>query len=119
MKHIISSAFFLIILLCLSVFIFDPTNLYYELPWLDIPMHVLGGFGVASFVLAVATYGKQKLSLTHVLILYMCVAVAWELYEIVKDVFVYTRVWNDWPDTLSDVINGAIGAVVAFFLIKK
>ena len=119
MKHIISSAFFLIVLFCLSVFIFDPTNLYYELSWLDIPMHVLGGFGVASFVIAVATYGKQKLSLVQVFILYICVAVAWELYEIVKDVFVYTRVWNGWSDTLSDVANGAVGAVAAYFFYKK
>jgi Ca2+/Na+ antiporter len=119
MKHIIGSLFFLIVLLCLSVFIFDPSKLYFELPWLDIPMHVLGGFGVASFVMAVATYGKQKLSIVHVLILYLCVAVTWELYELVKDVFASNVPWNGWSDTLSDTINGAVGAVVAFFIFKK
>jgi hypothetical protein len=85
----------------------------------DIPMHVLGGFGVASFVLAVATHGKQKLSLTQILILYLCVAITWELYEFVKDVLVHKVEWNGWPDTLSDVFNGGVGATVAFFFLKK
>ena len=118
MRHIIISGFFLLALLCLSVFIFDPTHLYFELPWLDIPMHVLGGFGIASFVVAIATYGKQKLSLVQVLILYACVAVAWELYEFIHD-FIRSFVWNGWHDTLLDVVNGAFGACIAFFLLKK
>lgn len=119
MKHIIVSALFLIILLCLSVFIFDPTNLYFELPWLDIPMHVLGGFGVASFVLAVAVHGKQKLSFVQVLTLYLCVAITWELYEFIKDVAVHHVAWNGWSDTISDVFNGGVGATVAFLFLKK
>ncbi len=109
---------FLVVLLCLSVFVFDPTRLYFELPWLDIPMHVLGGFGVASFVIAVATYGKQKFSLVQVLLLYLCVAVVWESYEFAHDL-IRGHVWNGWHDTLWDTINGGIGATVAFFVLKK
>ncbi len=119
MKNIITSALFLLTLFCLSVFIFDPTHLYFELPWLDIPMHVFGGFGVAAFVLAVATHGKQKLSLTQVLILYLCVAITWELYEFVKDVLIHKVAWNGWSDTLFDIFNGAVGATVAFLFLKK
>lgn len=118
MRQIIISGFFLLALLCLSVFIFDPTHLYFELPWLDIPMHILGGFGVASFVISIATYGKQKLSLTHVFILYLCVAVTWELYEFAHDLLRGT-VWNGWPDTIKDLFDGAVGATTAFFLLKK
>lgn len=118
MKHIISSVLFLVILLCISVFIFDPANLYFELPWLDIPMHGLGGFGVASFALAVLAYKKQKVTFVVVLSFYLCVAVGWESYEYVKDI-AHAHPWNGWQDTISDVINGAIGATVAFFLLKK
>ena len=118
MKHIISSALFLLVLLCLSVFVFDPTHLYYELPWLDIPMHLLGGFGLTSLFLAIAVHGKQKLSLTQILLLYTLVAIGWELYEIAKD-FIGNTTWNGWPDTISDVINGAIGATVAYYLLDK
>ena len=118
MKHIISSGLYLIILLCLSVFVFDATNLYYELPWLDIPMHVMGGFGVASFVMSVVFYSKQKISLVQVLILYLCVAVGWELYELAGDLMRSTQ-WNGWPDTLADVFNGGVGAMIAYYLLKK
>jgi hypothetical protein len=119
MRHIIISVFFLVTLLCLSVFIFDPTHLYFELPWLDIPMHVLGGLGVVSFVIAVAAYGKQKLSLTQILVLYLCVALTWELYEFIKDVVIQQTSWNGWQDTVSDIVNGAIGATATFFFLKK
>lgn len=119
MKNIIISVFFLLSLLSLSVFIFDPAHLYFEIPWLDIPMHILGGFGVVSFVLAVSLYGKQKLSFFQLLILYLCVAVTWELYEFIKDALIHHTSWNGWHDTLWDIINGALGAAVAFFLLKK
>lgn len=82
-------------------------------------MHVLGGFAVASFVIAVAAHGKQKFSLVQVLILYLCVAFVWELYEFVKDVLINDVAWNGWSDTISDFLNGAIGAIVAFFFFKK
>lgn len=82
-------------------------------------MHFLGGFGVASFVTAVALYGKQKFSFIHVIILYMCVATTWELYEFVKDVAVQHISWNGWHDTLWDIIHGAIGSAIAFFILKK
>lgn len=118
MKEIASSVIYLIVLLCLSVFVFDPTHLYYELPWLDIPMHVLGGFGVVSLVLAVARYKKYKVSLTTALLLYLCVAVGWELYEFGHDLLRHSE-WNGWSDTISDIINGAIGGTVAYFLLKK
>ena len=119
MKHIVVSALFLVTLLCLSVFIFEPSNLYFETPWLDIPMHILGGFGVASLAIAVALYGKQKLSLVQVLILYLCVTLAWELYEFIKDVLIHQVSWNGWHDTLWDIINGALGTAIAFFIFKK
>jgi hypothetical protein len=119
MKHIITSALFLLIVFCISAFIFEPSHLYFELPWLDIPMHVIGGLGVAVFVTAIATHGKQKLSLTQVLILYLCVALVWELYEFVKDVVIQKVEWNGWSDTLADIFNGGVGAIVAYLFLKK
>jgi len=100
------------------VFVFDPSKLYFELQWLDIPMHILGGFGVASLVLAVATYKKHKATFVTVMMFYLLVAVGWELYEVVK-VTVHHLMWGGWQDTISDIINGAIGASIAFYLLKK
>lgn len=118
MKHIVSSLLYLVILLCLSVFVFDPTNLYYEIWWLDIPMHIMGGFGVTSLALSIAVYKEKKLSLTHILLIYTLVAIGWEMYEYVGDVL-RGSAGNGWSDTIGDFINGLIGAYGAYYLLKK
>ena len=118
MKHIVSSLLYLLILLCLSVFVFDPSNLYYEIWWLDIPMHIMGGFGVASLALSIANYKKKHLSYKHLLLIYAIIAIGWECYEFAADVL-HSRDWNGWSDTLSDIFNGAVGASSAYYLLKK
>lgn len=118
MKSIISSTLYLAALYSLSAFVFDPTRLYYELPWLDIPMHVLGGFGVASLALSVARYQNYKLSFISVLLAYLVIAVGWEFYEFIHDLM-RSSSWNGWSDTLSDTFNGAVGASVAYYFLKK
>jgi hypothetical protein len=118
MKPIISSVLYLIILLALSEFVFDPTHLYYELPWLDIPMHVMGGFGVTSLIMSVALYTKKNLHLYQIILLFLCVAIGWELYEYAHDLML-VREWNGWSDTVSDIINGILGSLAAYFLLKK
>ena len=118
MKHIVSSLLYLVVLLCLSVFVFDRTNLYYEIPWLDIPMHVMGGFGIASLALSVSHYKNKNISLSVVIAIYVCVAIGWELYELSGDI-INNSPWNGWSDTISDFINGMIGAYSAYYLLKK
>jgi hypothetical protein len=118
MIYIISSIAYLALVLSLSVFVFDPTHLYYELPWLDIPMHALGGFGVVCLVFSIARYFKKSASFKVVLFSYLVVAIGWELYELAHDIIRQTE-WNDITDTVADVINGALGGVVAYFFFKK
>ena len=118
MKHIISSLIYLALLLLISVFIFDRSNLYYELPWLDIPMHVLGGFGVASLAYAIGAYRHSHVTFRAVILFYVVIALGWELYEVWKDVS-GGHMWNGWSDSISDFINGLIGVVGAYYLLKK
>jgi hypothetical protein len=118
MKQIIFSLIYLASLLSLSVFVFDPTHLYYELPWLDVPMHVMGGFGVAALFIAYKLYRKRKISFTAMILFYFLIAVGWELYELANDIMNLVQ-WNGWPDTLSDVVNGAIGSIIAYLIFKK
>lgn len=118
MKYIIYSGLYLLAVYCLSAFVFDRANLYYEIPWLDIPMHVIGGFGVASLTLSIFSYKKQKISLTSVLLVYLLIAIGWELFEFYKDILA-SRSWNGWGDTLSDIVNGALGVLFAYFFLKK
>lgn len=119
MKPIIFSFLYLITVLALSKFVFEPTYLYYELPWLDIPMHIMGGFGVAVLASSILSYKKQKLSFVKVLVAYLVVAVLWELYEYTHD-FMSVGAWQGTTlDTLSDIFNGFVGMVAAYFLVRK
>jgi hypothetical protein len=118
MKYIISSLIYLLLLFSLSTFVFDPSHLYFELPWLDIPMHILGGFGVASLALSVASYKKKKITLQTVLLVFLAVAIAWEVYEVAREQ-VLGLSWDGLFDTIKDIIDGGIGATVAYYLLKK
>ncbi|MFA6608580.1 MAG: hypothetical protein WCT07_01580 [Candidatus Paceibacterota bacterium] len=118
MKHIIISALYLLILFCLSKFVFDPSYLYYEIPWLDIPMHIMGGFGVASLAGAILAYNGEKISYFKLFVAYIVVAVTWELYEYIVSLTNFLP-WNGWFDTIKDIIDGFIGMSVAYIFVKK
>ena len=118
MKRIIISGLYLIVLFCLSKFVFDPSYLYYELPWLDILMHVMGGFGVAVFTMSVLSYNGIKVSYAKLIIAYVAVAIAWEFYEYTNDI-IAMREWVGWFDTIKDLVDGFIGMSVAYLSIKK
>lgn len=118
MKKIVISLLYLLVLFSISNYIFDPTYLYYELKWLDIPMHLLGGFGVASLAFATFAYFGRPVSFLHIFIAYTIVAIGWELYEYARDIS-QNQAWNGWLDTTGDYINGAIGASVAYYFMKK
>ena len=81
-------------------------------------MHIMGGFGVASLILAISSYRKHTPSLFLVLSLYLVVAVGWELYEVVKDTINNSSL-NGWSDTFSDTINGGVGVLIAYYVFKK
>jgi hypothetical protein len=118
MKHIVIATLYLLFLLGLSEFVFDPTYLYYELPWLDIPMHIMGGFGVAFFTSSVLSYAGIKVSFVKICIAYLIVAISWELSEFIRDTMAIAE-WNGWQDTTADVVDGFIGMSIAYFFIKK
>ena len=81
-------------------------------------MHVMGGFGVASLALSIAHYKNKKLSLITIIVIYTGIAIGWELYELSNDILSQSM-WNGWSDTISDFINGAVGALCAYYLLKK
>lgn len=118
MKQIITSALYLLTIFSVSQFIFEPAHLYYELKWLDIPMHIMGGFGVASLAAAIYTYFEKSVSFWKVFFAYAAVAILWEVYEYVHDLVTYTT-WNGWFDTAKDFIDGLIGASLAYLFIRK
>ncbi len=118
MKQILTSALYLLAIFSVSHFIFDPTHLYYELKWLDIPMHIMGGFGVASLTAAVFSYIEKPVSFWKVFFVYSAVALSWEVYEYVHDLVTYMD-WNGWFDTIKDYIDGIIGMSIAYLFVRK
>lgn len=103
-----------------SEYIFVPAKLYYEFLWLDIPMHILGGFLIGSLSIALLKVQKKKhlISLRHVIAYVLCIAIIWEVSESYKGVVDYGTVWG-WLDTLKDLVNGVIGAVLAYKICQK
>jgi succinate dehydrogenase hydrophobic anchor subunit len=96
-------------------------HLYFYLWWLDIPMHVLGGLWVALFALAWyyrSPYPKQKESSPLFVMMFavavtMVVGVGWELFELSAQTFIERADVHDLADTLGDLVNDFIGAVLA------
>ncbi|HCC06385.1 TPA: hypothetical protein DEP94_03450 [Candidatus Nomurabacteria bacterium] len=118
MKYIFLSLLFLLILFSVSHYIFEPTNLYYELWWLDIPMHILGGFGVASLTKAILSYQGIKVSYINLFLTYIFIATAWEIYEYVRGMMVYDDI-SKYLDTVKDLFDGFFGMSLYYFLIRK
>lgn len=115
MKHIFLPLLFLLALFLVSRYIFEPTYLYYEFLWLDIPMHILGGIGVGLLSYAVLTYKKIKVSFWKIFVIYVAIAIAWETYEYIRGVVEYTSI-GKWFDSLQDIAYGALGLGITYFL---
>ncbi len=117
MKSIILSGSALLFTFLVSKYIFGPTNLFYEIWWLDIPMHVWGGFLSAWFAGACIKYWNQDISYTAVILSFLVIAFVWEVYEYIIDTKEYLS--KGFLDTVADIINGVLGATAWYFLLKK
>lgn len=87
--------------------------LYWRFRWFDTPMHVLGGFTMASF--AVGLLGRAYRP--QLFLAFVAVAtIGWEIFEF------YSGAPQPQPvlfDTAHDLVNDAIGAMLAFALAKE
>ena len=122
MFKIIRTLFFIIVTFSVSQFVFNPLNLYYELWWLDIPMHILGGFLFGLLSIDMYRYMAHennklnfnlKLNLYHVLFFVFSIGVLWEIYEYIMGVYgIY--LWGGPIDTVKDIFDDLIGAAIAY-----
>ena len=104
------------------IFLF--TNSYWLWPWLDIPMHIVGGasIGVSAQVLLRESEKRRWLHIRSrvvraffVVAIVAFVAVVWEVYELLSDTFLGTGSQLGVPDTVADQIFGLSGG--AFSLV--
>lgn len=120
MKNVFCVLFAMAATFLISEYILVPANLYYELWWLDIPMHIWGGFLIGSLSLNLLKIQNKTslISLAHVLAYVFFVACIWEVAEYFKGVVDYTQIFG-WFDTVKDMFDGLLGGYIAFKLWKK
>lgn len=99
---------------------------YFYYQWLDIVAHILGGLWVTFSALWIFLKMKrleniQNHKLKLFLIMFfsvLVIGILWEYFEVTNG-NVFMNMNGYWPDTLSDVLNGFIGGVLAYLYIIK
>jgi uncharacterized membrane protein YjdF len=97
---------------------------YWRIPWLDMPMHFLGGLWVGSAVLWFYSHKifKRKLSIYLVsLSAVLLVGGLWELFEFNVNTWTIVTAQNGILDTSSDIAFDIIGGITAtvYFIFKN
>lgn len=103
------------------------SGMYYKILWLDIPMHLAGGAWVVLLFLYLFAERwnvfsenglKNRVGIFLLALgLVALVAVLWESYEYLYDVFIaerhgFLRTQQGVSDTMGDLVNGLIGGAV-------
>jgi hypothetical protein len=91
-------------------------RLYWYYPWLDIPMHLLGGVVVMLMLASLRSMGTPLRHLTRVgsVVVLSAVLVCWELFGIYR----YGGLKPDfWGDTILDLVFGVVGLMAGYMLV--
>lgn len=103
----------------------DTHALYFAYKWLDIPMHLFGGFVVALLgVCLYSLYGKKltrDFFWTLIILFVLVIGSFWEIFELSMSVMYHVQTMDltNIYDTISDLINDTIGAIGALYLSHK
>ena len=102
--------------------VFEAKGIYYVLPWIDIPMHFVGGASIApaggSFLALLQKQGLINdlpfwLRSLFLMSFVGLAAVSWELWEFSIDVVFDKHLQEDLFDTMIDMFLGLSGGLVA------
>lgn len=96
-------------------------SLYWHYLWLDIPIHFLGGitvvFGISILPFLHIHYFEKFYSFKICLIVVVCIALLWELFEISIGFSTYQDKF--FLDTLLDLVMGTLGGVVGYGIVQS
>lgn len=113
-----SAAFFLFVLLIIND-IAMRLYLFSGYPWIDIPLHLLGGFcvGLASLgVLRFVYRGEKYIALPnflYIIVMTLCVGIVWEFVEWYMGASVAFG-GNFWFDTKKDLLMDTLGGILSY-----
>lgn len=100
-------------------------ELFFFVPWIDIPMHFLGGvvIGLLAYFIFIAYSSRHENSVqvrhavTNVLLAVFLMGILWEVYEVI---FNLTEEFNYWQDTLIDLLMDMSGGLaVAIWVVHR
>lgn len=105
-------------------------DLYERVPWWDLPMHIATtGVVAALFVLVLVYWGvvasprnadvHRAFALVFTLIMGLALAAVWEIVEWLGFVFITDEIRVDYHDTITDMIAGGFGALLAGTLLTR
>ena len=113
----------IILLIVLAGQIFGISGGYVSTPLFDVPMHIIGGVGIALFICGFLNARKtdigHKIKITVIGVL--VAGLVWEYFEIHYNLTGY-RLWTNayYLDTLKDLVDDIIGGLlVAYFYWRK
>jgi Na+-translocating ferredoxin:NAD+ oxidoreductase RnfA subunit len=108
------------------------TGLYFQIHNLDVPMHILGGFAMGLFAIAIYSFVFSNFRVLpplwfkflFVVGFALLIGVAWEWHEFLIDLTITNRYgWEQSQlsisDTMWDFANDFIGAVIAFVIFRQ
>lgn len=94
-------------------------SLYYIVPYLDIPMHFLGGvivtLMVTSFVAIELPIPKKLAQFPYVIGAVLIVGLSWEIFEILAGIGIEA---NYLADTSLDIVMDTIGGAFGYYMAK-
>lgn len=101
-------------------------SLYWTYRWLDIPVHIVAGFGASLFTLWISLkirhidniLGYKNKALFVMLASVLVIAIFWEIFELISK-STSLREAGFWMDTTSDIINSLFGGLLAFLYFIK
>lgn len=116
-----------------AVFLLDEiflytTNSYDLLPWLDIPMHFIGGGAMAySYAVFLRLLEDRRyigsmhswLKILFIVSLVSLTAVVWEWHEFLRDVFLGEHTQLGEADTMGDFFMGILGGLAGAFALTR
>lgn len=100
--------------------ILDARGLYYALPWIDMPMHFLGGASIALAGISLLAFLRARgfanelpflLYTLFIMSFVGLAAVSWELWEFSMDVVFHKHLQIGLFDTVSDILFGLLGGL--------
>jgi len=95
-------------------------DLYLSFPWLDVPMHLIGGASIGVSASLLLRYQWERPDWTRVNRFFFLwnigmvsfAAIVWEFYEFTSDYFFHTTMQASPADTVADMFLGLAGGLI-------